>query len=144
MKPVAVRRFPARPFVWLIHVALPLRGEGADLVQMAQRPQKSFDQLMRITLDHRAGLDVPMLYQAEWTLTGASAAAFRGIIGQAAEEQLDDYVQSFADEQLGASSVVDSDISYDAGSNTATVKVSGLTPSPWQWERGVGTRTFAP
>ena len=125
------------------HVALPLRDGGADLMPMPQRPQKSFDQVARITLDHRAGLDVPMLYQAEFTLTGAAAAPFRSVIGQAADEQLEDYVQAYVDQQLGESSLVDSQISFDEASNAATVKVSGLMPSQWQWERGVGSRGFS-
>jgi hypothetical protein len=36
--------------------------------------------------------------------------------------------------------VVDSDIAFDDETNEATVKVEGLMISPWQWERGVGSR----
>lgn len=124
------------------HVALPLREGGADLLSMTQRPQQGYDQLTRVTFDNRAGLDVPLLYHAEFTLTGSSAAPFRGVIGQAREDQLDDYVESFAIDQLGQTSVIDSEIAFDEASNTATVTVDGLMPSPWQWERGIGSRTF--
>jgi hypothetical protein len=63
---------------------------------MPQRPQQTYDRSARITFDNRAGLDVPMLYDAEWTLTGPAAAPFRAVIGQGSEEQLDDFVEGFA------------------------------------------------
>jgi tetratricopeptide (TPR) repeat protein len=125
------------------HVALPLRADGADLLPMTQRPQQTYDRLARITFDSRAGLDVPMLYHAEWTLTGPAAAPFRAVIGQASEEQLGNYVEQFAASQLGDGLVVDSDIAFDEETNEATVKVEGLMNSPWQWERGVGSRRFS-
>jgi tetratricopeptide (TPR) repeat protein/transglutaminase-like putative cysteine protease len=125
------------------HVALPLREGGAGLLPMQQRPQESYDRFSRITFDHRAGLDVPMLYQAEWTLTGSAAAPFRAVIGQGSEEQLDDFVAGFAAAQLGDGLVVDSEIVFDEDANEATVKVEGLMGSPWAWERGVGSRPFS-
>jgi tetratricopeptide (TPR) repeat protein/transglutaminase-like putative cysteine protease len=125
------------------HVALPLREGGADLLPMPQRPQQTYDRRSRITFDERAGLDVPMLYEAEWTLTGSAAAPFRAVIGQGSEDQLDDFVEGFATAQLGDGLVVDSEIAFDDEANEATVKVEGLMSSPWQWERGVGSRTFS-
>ena len=125
------------------HVALPLREGGAELIAMAQRPQQSFDRVSRITLDHRAGLDVPALYEAEWTLTGATAAPFRSVIGQAGDDRIEDYLRGFAASQIGENLIVDSDISFDEASNTVTVKTSGLIGSPWQWDRGTGSRSFS-
>lgn len=124
-------------------VALPLREQGSDLIPMPQRPQQTFDRLARITIDHRAGLDVPTLYQAEWTLTGSAAAPYRAVIGQAGADQIEEYLSGFTAGQLGESLIVDSDLSYDEASNTVTVKVSGLTGSSWQWERGTGSRAFS-
>ncbi|HEY6816423.1 MAG TPA: DUF3857 domain-containing protein [Croceibacterium sp.] len=124
------------------HVALPLRLAGAELMPMVQRPQQVRDRVARITYDHRAGLDVPMTYTAEWTLTGPAAAPFRGVIGQGSPEQLENYVRGFAATQLGDSLIVDSKISFDEENNSATVKVEGLMGSPWEWERGLGSRQF--
>jgi tetratricopeptide (TPR) repeat protein len=125
------------------HVALPLREGGADLLPMPQRPQRAYDRFARVTFDHRAGLDVPMLYEAQWTLTGPAAAPFRGVIGQGSDEQLEDLVEGFAASQLGQGLVVDSDIVFDEESNTATVSVEGLMDSYWRWERGVGSRPLS-
>ncbi|HEU4650390.1 MAG TPA: DUF3857 domain-containing protein [Croceibacterium sp.] len=125
------------------HVALPLREGGAGLLAMPQRPQQTYDRLSHITFDHRAGLDVPMLYEAEWTLTGSAAAPFRAVIGQGSDEQLDDFVEGFASAQLGDGLVVDSKITFDDETNEAIVKIEGLMSSPWVWERGVGSRTFS-
>jgi tetratricopeptide (TPR) repeat protein/transglutaminase-like putative cysteine protease len=125
------------------HVALPLRAGGAELLPMAQRPQQTYDRLARITFDNRAGLDVPMLFQAEWTLTGPAAAPFRAVIGQGSEKQVDDFVAGFATSQLGEGLVVDSHIAFDEATNEATVKVEGLMDSYWRWERGVGSRQLS-
>ncbi|MBO9516800.1 MAG: DUF3857 domain-containing protein [Porphyrobacter sp.] len=125
------------------HYALPLRLAGAELMPMPQRPQQSYDQVGKITFDHRAGLDVPALFDAEWTLTGAYAARYRAVIGQTAEDQLQDYIQDFATGELGEGYVYDGQLTYDEGSNTATLKVKGLMASPWEWDRGVGTRPFS-
>lgn len=125
------------------HVALPLRAEGSELLPMPQRPQQAYDRHARVTFDNRAGLDVPMLYQAEWTLTGPAAAPFRAIIGQASQEQVDDFVKGFASTQLGDSLVVASRIAFDEDTNEATVRVEGLMDSYWRWERGVGSRQLS-
>lgn len=122
------------------HVALPLRPGGSELLPMPQRPQLAYDRLVRVTFDNRAGLDVPMLFEAQWTLTGPAAAPFRAIIGQGSEEQVDEFVRGFATSQLGDSLVVDSHIAFDEATNEATVEVEGLMDSYWRWERGVGTR----
>jgi len=123
-------------------VALPLSVEGSDLLAMTPRPQTSFDRVASITIDQRAGLDVPSLYEAEWTLTAAAAAPFRGVIGQAGRERLEQFVGEFASGQMGDSLLVDSDITFDAATNTATVKARGLIDSAWEWERGRGSRGF--
>lgn len=125
------------------HVALPLRPGGSELLPMTQRPQHTYDRVARVTFDNRAGLDVPMLFEAQWTLTGPAAAPFRGVIGQASEEQVDEFVRGFASSQLGDGLVVDSHIAFDEATNEATVEVEGLMDSYWRWERGVGTRQLS-
>ncbi|AKH41262.1 tetratricopeptide (TPR) repeat protein/transglutaminase-like putative cysteine protease [Altererythrobacter atlanticus] len=125
------------------HVALPLREGGAALVEMAQRPQQAFDSVNRVTFDNRAGVDLPLLYDAEWTLSGPAAGPIRGLIGQASEEQLNKYITGFAANRLGENRVLSSELRFNEDSNTATVKVSGVMDSPWQWERGRASRLFS-
>ncbi|OYW44456.1 MAG: hypothetical protein B7Z33_11520 [Sphingomonadales bacterium 12-68-11] len=125
------------------HYALPLRPQGSELVPMAQRAQTNIDRTGKILFDHRAGLDVPSLYEAEWTLEGPAAAPFRSVIGQTREEQLDDMLQQYVRSIIGENLLIESAITFDEATNTATVKASGLMPSQWQWERGRGTRGFS-
>lgn len=125
------------------HYGLPLRDEGADLLPMAQRPQKTFDIIAELTFDHRAGLDVPLLYDARWTVTGAAAGQVRAIVGQGNEEQVKDFLRGFATTRLGSGQLVESSLTYDEDSNSATINASGLLDSPWTWERGQGRREFA-
>lgn len=125
------------------HYALPLRDVGANLLPMAQRPKQAFDTVSQLTFDHRAGLDVPLLYDARWTVTGTAAGQIRAIIGQGSEEQVTDFLRGFAAERLGPGQLVESDIAYDEGSNSATISASGVLESPWGWERGRGRREFS-
>jgi tetratricopeptide (TPR) repeat protein len=124
------------------HHALPLRDGGAGLIPVTQRPQVAFDSESTLTFDHRAGLDVPMLVSAEWHLNGSLAAPVRAIIGQATDDQMDEFIHAFAAEQLGDGLFVDGAITFDEEANSATVAVRGLLDSPWEWERGRGTRGF--
>lgn len=124
------------------HVALPLRTAGADLLPMVQRPQGAFDAVATITFDHRAGLDLPTLFDGKWVLNGTSAVPFRSIIGQASKEQLQDFIQGFVRQQVGEAQVLDSDIAYDETSSAATVTVKGLMTSAWRFANGSGMRGF--
>ncbi len=124
------------------HYALPLRNEGADLIPVAQRAQQTFDIATDITFDHRAGLDVPTIFDAEWTLSGQMAGQVRSVIGQGSEEQINDFLLSFTNARLGNSSVINGMLSYDDRANTALVSVKGIVDSPWGWERGKGSRQF--
>jgi tetratricopeptide (TPR) repeat protein len=123
--------------------ALPLRIAGADLIPIEARAPQAFDLNAKFRFDHRAGLDVPMLYDAEFVLSGAGAAPFRGVIDQVSEDVHDEFVRGFAAAAIGETQVVDSDIAFDPDTNRVTVKIHGLMTSPWVWERGKGNRPFA-
>ncbi len=94
------------------HVALPLRDGGADLMPMPQRPQKSFDQVARITLDHRAGPRradaLPGRFHADRRGRGAVPFGDRAG-GRRAARGICPVLTS--PQQLGESSLVDSKIS---------------------------------
>ena len=125
------------------HNALPIRASGAELIAMEQRPQTAFDQHAVLTFDHRPGLDVPTLWTGEWVLTGAAAAPFRGLIGQAGEEQIEQAVHAFSAQQVENSWILDSGLTYDEAANAVTVTVRGLIASPFTFERGRAVRGFA-
>ena len=126
------------PFHW----ALPIREAGAELVAMAQRPQTAWDQQGTLTFDHTAGLDIPVPWTGEWVVTGAAAGQFRGLIGQASEEQTEGFIHAFVAQKVPESWIIDTGVSYDEAANSATVTVEGLLPSPFAWERGRGSRGF--
>lgn len=119
--------------------ALPLREEGAGLIGMEQRPQRTFDVVTTTTLDHRAGLDVPTLFETVWLLRGPSAAPIRGVIGQVSDDQIDEFVKSFVASRASNATVLESKLDFDEQTSTATVRVSGITHSPWQWDRSRGS-----
>ena len=123
--------------------ALPVRIAGAELMPIERRPPQGFDLDAKFRFDHRAGLDIPTVYEAEFVLSGAGAAPFRGMIDQVSEEVHDEFVRGFAAAAIGETQVVDSDISFDPEANRATVKIRGLMTSPWVWERGKGSRPFS-
>ena len=124
------------------HTALPIRTGGAELISMDQRPQTAWDQATALTFDQRAGLDLPVLWHGVWTLTGATAGQFRGLIGQGTEQQTEDFIKSFVGDKVANSWFLDTDLAYDEAANTATVTVDGLVASPFEWQRGRGQRGF--
>ncbi len=122
--------------------ALPLRTEGSGLVPIEPRPREGYDGIARFRFDHRAGLDIPMLYEAEFVVSGSRAAPLRSVIDRASEEQRLDFLRGFGSAMVGESQVIDGSVSFDADRNEATVRVSGLMTTPWRWERGVASRSF--
>ena len=125
------------------HYALPIREQGAELIAMEQRPQTAWDKEAHITFDQRAGLDVPVPWTGEWRLVGPAAGQFRGLIGQANDEQIRDVLHTFAGQEVGNTWVLDTGLEYDEEANAVTVTVAGMIASPWEWERGRGKREFA-
>lgn len=115
---------------------LPLRPDGADLMPLVPRPPKAFDTELALTIDQRAGIDLPALFQAKWTLRGIAGAAFRAMTSQANKDQLEKFIDSYVDQVLGDHWVIDSSHSYDSGKSIATLQVSGMLPSGWKWQRG--------
>ncbi|MEO6040574.1 MAG: DUF3857 domain-containing protein, partial [Croceibacterium sp.] len=124
------------------HFALPLRDGGADLLTIAQRPEGAFDRIGKVTFDHRAGLDVPALYDGEWTLTGPAAAPFRAMIGQASQKTTDELLQNYVNATLGDNRLVDGSIAFVPETNSVRISARGLMTSAWQWERGRASRGF--
>lgn len=115
---------------------LPLRAEGADLTALAPTPPKTFDTKLAVTIDQRAGIDLPALFQAKWTLRGVAGAAFQAMTSTADEDQLEQFVDSYVTDALGNHWVVESSHSFDPRSNVATLQVSGTLPSGWKWQQG--------
>jgi tetratricopeptide (TPR) repeat protein len=122
---------------------LPLRPDGADLLALAPRPRKQFLNDMSVTIDQRAGLDLPGLFEGTWTFRGAGAAFINARHSQSSAEQWDGFLQQYVRGVIGDNWLIDSSLSYDPQANVATVKASGLVPSTWEWRQGVGRQRIA-
>ena len=125
------------------HHALPIRSGGSSLMAMTPRANGGWDQMAQLTFDHRGGVDLPVPWTGEWVLSGAGAGQYRGLIGQANEEQIENVVHGFVGGQLEGTWILDTGITYDETSNLVTLNASGLVPSSFAWERGRGTRDFS-
>lgn len=115
---------------------LPLRPGGADLMALPPRAPKAFDTELALTIDQRAGVDLPALFEAKWTFRGAAGAAFRAMTSQANKDQVEKFIDSYLGNVVGSHWLIDSSHSYDAQDNVATLQVSGTLPSGWKWQQG--------
>ncbi|OYU73995.1 MAG: hypothetical protein CFE32_19220, partial [Alphaproteobacteria bacterium PA3] len=61
---------------------LPLRETGADLMPLDTRVQATPDRLVRLTLDQRAGLRVPAIYDVTIEFRGSTGAGWRAMADQ--------------------------------------------------------------
>lgn len=119
---------------------LPLRPEGAELTALPSTASKLFDSELALTIDQRAGIDLPALFEAKWTFRGGAAASMRALTSQVSEAQRENMVDFYVESAIGDHWLIDSSISYDAEANVARVEASGMTPSTWEWQQGVGTQ----
>lgn len=116
--------------------ALPVRDGGAPLQEMAMRPQTQPDADVRLTIDQSAGLDVPAIYEVQFTVSGAAARNYQTLAlmesGEARDERLERSMSAF----LGENRPVRVDVTYDDDSGVATLTGRGLIESPWSWDNG--------
>ena len=123
--------------------ALPLTGEGSDLVAMVQRPPTQDDRTVRVVIDQSAGVDLPSLYSATIELNGPLGAGVRTWITQPNETYRDSFVESLIGALLGEGSLLDYSMSYDDDAAKALIKVSGMLDPAWTFERGIA-REYLP
>jgi tetratricopeptide (TPR) repeat protein len=107
------------------------------------RSRDGFDSILTLQLDETAGADLPALFTAEWTLRGSAGGMIRAVTGQASEEAQEDFVGSLVGRTIGNHWLVDSSLSYDAQSNLATIKASGMLGSQWAWDHGRATAALS-
>lgn len=112
--------------------ALPIRAEGADLMPLGARPQKTPTEIIKLTLDHSAGLRVPSVFAIEVTFRGASGAAWRTVTEQANVELQEQAISSTVQAVLGDTLLTDQSARYDAEAGVAVITAKGLRASEWQ------------
>lgn len=116
--------------------ALPLRAGGAPLQEIAMRPRAVPDRTVRMTVDQRAGIGVPALFDFELTVNGQFAAALRMLTQMEDGEQRDGAIYGAVAAIIGPHQEVEKSVTYDDEAGTATIAVDGIMTTPWSEEDG--------
>ncbi len=117
------------------HYILPLSEDGSDLVQLAERPQSTPDQFVRLKLDQSAGIRVPALFEITVEQRGAMGGRWRSVAEQGNAELLKDAVYAAVSPLIGPAQMTDHAIAYDIADGKAVISAKGLMTSPWKGER---------
>lgn len=116
--------------------ALPLRPDGADLVALEERAQIVPDVAVDLVLDQRAGIGIPGLYAAEFTISGAAGSQYRLTKATVDEKTRKAAVQKLTQQYLGETPLLDYEIVYDPVARVARIKAAGIMVTPWRLEHG--------
>ncbi len=117
--------------------ALPLRAEGADLVEMEERALLSPDRSIKLTLDHSAGIRVPALFDLTVEYRGAMGSQWRAVAEQSDLDQQEDAVENAVLGLVGSGEVTDYTVAYDIDSGLARIKAQGFAESSFKRERAI-------
>lgn len=112
--------------------ALPLRDEGSDLIPLDTRNQTAPGQIVRLKLDHSAGLRVPSVFELEAEFRGANGAAWRSIAEQGTDKMRQDSVSGIVNQLIGDSYVVEQTVQYDVARGVALITARGLRATAWK------------
>lgn len=118
---------------------LPLTEAGSDLVEIPAGPAAEPLASVRLTVDQRAGIAVPALYDYEVVYRGTAAAAWKAIGGLKGTEQFDDAVDGAVQSVLGGVQIIDRSASFNDESGEATVRAHGLMTTPFRTENATTT-----
>ena len=110
---------------------LPLRDEGADLMPLDTRVQATPDRLVRLTLDQRAGLRVPAIYDVTVEFRGAAGAGWRAMADQGNADMREQAVRGMVQQIVGDGQLIDHSLRYDAEAGLAVLTARGITTSAW-------------
>lgn len=111
---------------------LPLRAEGAGLMPLDTRVQSTPDRVVRLTLDHSAGLRVPARFEATIEFRGTMGASWRSMADQGNDQMRRDAVDEKVQEVIGEAQVVERSLRYDAESGLAVLTARGILGSGWK------------
>lgn len=111
--------------------ALPLREEGAGLMPLDTRVQATPDRVIDLTLDTRAGLRIPAVYDLAIEYRGAMGAYWRSLADQGTKEMREEAVGSAVEQLIGDARVIDHAIQYDPDAGLAVLTARGIIASGW-------------
>lgn len=121
------------------HYALPLREGGAKLIALAQRWPQTRDRTVRVVYDYRAGIDMPVLYEATMEIRGAIGSAVREQVAEQDRDTRLAFAEKLMKDFTGEGVVYDAKLAYDESAGVGTVTVKGLQSTGFEYERGRGT-----
>ncbi|QYJ06329.1 DUF3857 domain-containing protein [Qipengyuania flava] len=121
-------------FAW----ALPLREAGSELIPVTQRWPTAPDRSIRVTYDMSAGVDLPVLYEADVELRGIMGSRLRAQAAQQDRATLIGVATKYLEEVLGGF-VYDAQITYDDDAGVARLIAEGMTFEQFGFERGMAS-----
>lgn len=113
------------------HYVLPVRAEGADLLQVPDRAPVRPNSIASIDLDLRGGINIPAPFDAEVTLRGGAALSLRGLIGALPKAEQRTFLQRFVPGNASDVLLTDAALQFDDAVGTATVKLKGIATQRW-------------
>jgi len=87
--------------------ALPVRADGAELMEMEERPLRSADRSVNLTIDHSAGIRVPALFDVTVEYRGAMGSQWRAVAEQTDMKQQENAVDGAVLGLVGSGEVTD-------------------------------------
>lgn len=114
--------------------ALPVRAEGATLVEAPRRVPGRPTTLGAVEIDMRGGINLPAPFQASVTIRGPAAGRLKTMLSQLGKDEQRQMLQNAPSIAGAADMVVTSHkVTYDDAVGTATIVLSGSTTPRWTY-----------
>ena len=121
---------------------LPIRNAGADIMPIRQTLPRVPETDIAITVDQRAGLDIPALVEAEVDIWGLGAAMITSQAANLTDEQKYQMASNIIYPIVGDAQVVDVSIKQGEDDSEAKLAISALATSLVRWEGKQGKMTL--
>lgn len=118
--------------------ALPVRTEGATLVQLEQRWPKVPDRTMRITYDFTRGVDLPGLYEIDVETHGVLGAQMRSRASETEPKIIVAHAQNYMKDVIDGA-VYEASFAYDPVTGTGRMKAKGILSDSFKIEREIAS-----
>jgi tetratricopeptide (TPR) repeat protein len=118
------------PFGWV----LPVRAEGAALVEVPRRVPARPTTTGTVTVDMTGGIDIPAPFDASVTLRGPVAGVLKAVMAQLGKEEQRRVLQEkFAPRAAGEMILTGFDVTFDDAAGTASLALSGVVAADWKY-----------
>ncbi|WP_114520186.1 DUF3857 domain-containing protein [Altererythrobacter sp. ZODW24] len=113
-----------------------VKPEGAKLAALAERPNEQPDSRAIVTLDQRAGLELPSIYDITIEFNGANGAQWQSVATQTDSDAREQAASSAVSRFLRGHQMIDHTITFDDEAARATITATGITTTRWNEEQG--------